>query len=310
MRPRSLLILLLAAFAIFSIWSVWMPEKSNAFVVDLINIDTAAISSITITKGAQQITLTREPVGWIASNGQISVKALPHPVQSVLNSVSQIQTSHIVTSSSKAWKEYRIGNETGTHIKVFNQLKVLEDFYLGTDQTDSTRLRYIRLNGENEVYQINGKEIAAILTDITPFRSPKLIQLPSDQDIDHLRFGVQDSVIHELLKKDQQWYTNEPRTVDSVSIEKYFKGLTNISSRNFADDFDELSTEKIPKQTIKLWTENDRDSIVVDCYLDTLDYHSFILRSNQNEAFFHSDSSGLFNTIFLEFMQIIDNKDE
>ena len=304
MRPRTLLFIVLLAIGVFYAYRYSKTLSDVPFQAELINLDTTDINSITISSDKENLVLTREPVGWIASNGQISTKSLSQPVSNILNQIYSVVIDKVITKNSEEWKVLNQKISEELNFKVYVTATEPEKFSLiKTDDTNN--YQYISLSNQDEVYKIQGSGISPILISLNHYRPKRFLQLSDERKIESIQLYKLDSIWYDLKKDKSNWNLNEVLRIDSNQIGKYINTIKNLTPDKFADDFDELQIRQLPQQLLHIQFFQPKDSILIHCYQDTFRSNPvFILKSNQNEAFFQSDSSGIFQDLFLQFEKL------
>ena len=306
MNNRTLLIVFLVLLGIYGLSKVFSGKKDKSFDTNLIQIDTTQVSRIVINPKApdeQEISLTKEASGWIASNGRINAKATPGSVTSIMSNFALIKTKRIAANKAEKWPEYEVGEGQGTRIRVYNGDKLLEDFIVGRfsfNQQTQSGISYIRLTDQNEVFAIDGFQTLTFGQGFSSYRDKLILKMTPEMEITEFDLQMPDTTNH-YLNNNGIWTYNAETPLDSTLVGNYLNALRNISGNEFADDFDELQASHLPTRKLTVRGNNITMPLEVTCYQDTTRAKPFIIRSNQNpESFFASDSSGVFQRLFKE----------
>ena len=329
MNNKTLLIILVALGAIYALTQIFAQKKDRSFNTELIKIDTTAISSIVlIPKGEEaEITLTKEPQGWIASNGTLSVKATSGSMSGILDNLALVKTKRIAAKNPEKWPEYEVEEGKATQIKVFSGTKLLEDFLVGRftynqpaggfqqgQQPNFNNLSFtsfVRLTEEDEVYAVDGTLSMTLGNQkFDNFREKQLFQMPPGVEVTDISVLQPDNTpVYSLAMNSGQWMLNGTETLDSVKVANYVNDLANISGYEFADDFDDAQAENFLAKTLIVRGNNLVDPITVKCFVDTSRAKPFVIRSTQNQAYFSSDSSGIYQRLFKPAVDFATNTD-
>ena len=131
MNNKTLLLILVVLVAVYGLSRLFSGKKEATFSAELIKVDTAAVSSITIDPRGEEapFTLKKEGEQWIATREALSIKASQSAVQSLLGNLALIKTKHIAAKSKEKWAEYQVADTSGTRVQIFTDGgKLAEDF--------------------------------------------------------------------------------------------------------------------------------------------------------------------------------------
>ncbi len=303
-QEERLPLLYISLMALCGILGFNSCDEQQSFEAALIRVDTAAVSSILINpKGKHPgITFKREGKIWISSRGNISVRALPDPVNQLLSSLSLIKTDYLAAKQADAWEEYGVTQTNSTRVRVFQNEKLLEDFLIGrfsASEAERNAVSYLRLAGEDEVYAVNGFQALPFTRHFNSYRNPLLLSLKPERSLIRLDYHRADTVFS-FIPKGEQRQGKSLLAVDSAEIEAYCRKLHRVEGHFFADRFDEMQAGALPRRSLVLHGAD--DSVTVTLYRDsTRDDRPFILYSSQYpDTFFASDSTGLYKEIFAQ----------
>ena len=315
MNNKILLIILVALLAIYGLSKLFSGNKETTFKTELIQVDTAAVSSITITPRGEEppFTLKKESGQWIATRGPLSIKAAQSNVQSLLNNLSLIKTKHIAAKSPDKWVEYQVTDTSGTHIQIYGDGgELMEDFIIGKfdfqqapgapqqmpmQQQQPIITSFIRLNGENETYAVEGMQVISMGQGFESYRNKDIIRMKREMEVTAFEYQLEDTLI-QFQKTPEGWAANG-LPLDSMKVENYLNVLRNLPGTTFADDFDELAASQYPQQQLTLSGNNIQEPFRVTVYRDTTREAPFVISSNYNpDTYFVSDSSGVYQKLF------------
>ena len=102
MKNKTLLLIFLGLLAIFLATQFAFEKKTRTFKTELIQLDTARITSILLyPKGDNQeeTLLKKESNFWVVSKGNITTKANQGAVQSILRNLALIKTKRVASKS-------------------------------------------------------------------------------------------------------------------------------------------------------------------------------------------------------------------
>jgi hypothetical protein len=308
MNNKTLLYIFVALLAIYMINKVLSKPKERSFDPNIVFVDTAKVDEIRLFPKAEsgaEIILRKQSSEWSASKGTFKVNAPGSSIQSILTQLSNIKAKRIVSKSPDKWTEYEVDDENGSKVEVFSAGKKIESFIVGAfkfDQANRSASSYVRKDGSDEVYIVDGFLSMQFNQGFDAFRDKKLLEL-SKEDIRELTLSRAGQENVGYQKIEDIWYYAGMEKVDSASMAQYLNGLASVFGSEFADDFQPSGLK--PEQSLMITGNNMLEPVIVDCYR-TLDAEKpFVLHNKQNQdSWFSSDSTGVFDRIFGEIDQI------
>lgn len=315
MNNKILLFILVGLLAIYGLSRLFSGDKTTTFKAELIQVDTAAVSSITIDPRGEEppFTLKKEEGQWIATRDALSIRAAENAVQSLLSNLSLIKTKHIAAKSADKWAEYQVADTSGTRIQVYDGGgNLMEDFIIGKfdfqqapgmqqqmpmQQQQPIITSFIRLSGENETYAVEGMQMISMGQGFDSYRNKDLLRMKREMEITSFEYQLEDTLLR-FQKTPEGWAANG-LMLDSMKVENYLNVLRSLPGSEFADDFDELSAGQYPQSQLSISGNNIEEPFRVTAYRDSTRAKPFVIHSNYNpEAYFASDSAGLFQKLF------------
>ena len=304
MNNRKLALVFIVLLGVWGITKYTTKDTTRSFKTDLISIDTSQVTIIKIDpKGPEEaeMTLQRNTTShWIATRGTVTVPADRGAVNSFLNNVQLIKTKRVAAKKKEKWSDYEVDEANGTRIKIYAGSQLLEDFIVGRfsfNQQTRQGLSFVRIDGGDEVYAIDGFLSMTLGQGFNAYRNKKLLTIDKE-DIASLSLTREDGVVRSFIKENNQW-KSEDVLIDSSAITSYLSGIENIVSSNFVDDIDP-TTYSMPKyRTLQISGNNLSSPIILTCYRDEAKIPPYILQSSENEAsYFSSEESDLFQKVF------------
>lgn len=316
MNNKVLLIILVALIAIYGLSRLFSGNKETTFKAELIKVDTAMVSSITIDPRGEEtaFTLKKEGGQWIATRDALSVRASQGAVQSLLSNLALVKTKHIAAKSEDKWAEYQVADTSGTRIQVYSGGgELLEDFIIGKfdfqqapqpqqpmqfqQQQQPIITSFIRLSGEDETYAVEGMQVISMGQGFESYRNKDLLRMKREMEVTAFEYQLEDTLI-QFRKTPEGWFAGS-LALDSTKVENYLNILRNLPGSTFADDFDELKAGQLPQQQLSISGNNIEEPFRITVYRDTTREEPFVIRSNYNpDTYFASDSSGVYSKLF------------
>lgn len=318
MNNKTLFVILVLLLAVYGLSQMFSGKKQRSFKTELIQVDTSQVSSINLypkaEKGAE-IILKREGSSWIASKDNVNTKAVKNVVDALLKELVLIKTTRVAAKKKEKWTEYEVEESNGTRVKIYQDDKLLEDFIVGRinfrqraqqpgmppqmgGQQGISATTFVRLDGEEEVYAVEGFLGMTFNRDFDAFRNKQIIKMTPEQEV--TSFSLEGIEAKTFTKTPNNWLLNDTNSaIDTVKLDNYLNAIRNISGTEFANSFDDTRKNDIIVNKIKLKGNNIGQAIEVTAYYDTTQVKPFIIHSTYNpDAYFASDSSGIYAKIF------------
>lgn len=302
MSARNLVLILMFGGLIYGVYALYRSQTVQPLRADLISIDTARISQLRIhsKENGQIIQLQREDGSWIASNGQVHLRALPLPVQRILENLVKVTTVEVAAKNEADWQAFGLTPAQSVRVEIYQNNEQVEDFWIGhaaSDPAAADSLAYIRIDQEREVYAVRGMETTPFFQTFPQFRSKRIIQLPDGASIDSFLFQLPDT-LYKFEQSAGNWHLNGLPVAEPTVISKFLQNLRRIESQTFVDDFDHQQPGLAKHRSLALYLSRVEEPILVEVYQDTFRDQPYILRSTQNPTWFGSDSSGIYSRLF------------
>lgn len=223
--------------------------KSASLRETLVEIDTAAVSKLVISKNGIQTQLVKENDAWkVLLADQQKVDAVEGKVVSALQTLFQAKPSRMVSKSEKKQKDYQV-DSAGVQVQVFEGEEKTLDIVLGrfgTKQLPSNNpqqqfnrnniqfFSYVRLSGDKEIYACDNFMGASFPTNPADYRDNNLLTLSNTDSVTAIRFNSPTSNF--VLNNFGGSWQIDGETTDSTNLATYLDAVRTASSRNFVDD--------------------------------------------------------------------------
>ncbi len=302
MNNKKLLLVFLGLLGIFLVSQFGFKQKTRSFKTELIQIDTATISSIRLyPKGNNQeeIILKKEGATWIATKGNITTKANRGAITSLLKNLALIQTKRVAAKNSEKWKDYEVEEGSGNRVKVYAGSKLLEDFIVGRfhfNQQTRQGISYVRLASENEVYAVEGFLSMTMGQGFDSYRNRQILTI-KPTDITQISINSQ-GIVQTYSKLGNTW-SSDGTPIDSTQMATYLNGIQYLTGSDFIDDFNVSQATSQRYKTLSLEGNNIGEPILVTAYRDTTRTPPYIIHSSINsDGYFSSDENGVYEKLF------------
>jgi hypothetical protein len=295
---KTLIIVFGALVVIAAIYMIIESSHGErSFKTDIVNIDTAKVTAISIYPRAtnhKEVRLYKEGKNWKVKLGNNLTANVPkNKIQSLLKMLVEVKPTRVAAQDKSKWAEFKV-DTAGTNVKIFEGGDNTLDLIVGKFSFQQPRQMntFVRLNGEDEVYETQGFLDMAFNQKPDYFRNNALVN-DDPANWKKLTFTYPDSSF-ELVKKDNHWTINGNNT-DSAKTANYLRTLSHISSTSFVDN---PSDSELGKAKYTLTIESSSlGGIVITAYGDTA---GVIISSTENEgAYFNGKQSKLSEKIFV-----------
>lgn len=304
MENKKLLYIFLGLLAIYSITQFGFQKKTRSFNPNLIQLDTASVTSITIlpkSDNQEEMVLVKENGTWMAKKGSVQTKANKGAVESILRNLALIKTKRVATKNTEKWSDYEVAIGEGSQLKVYNGESELANFVVGRfnfNQQTRSGISYVRLNSGDEVYAVDGFLSMTMGQGFDSYRNKELLKINKDQ-LTKIAINTQGTTA--IYQKLGTTWSKDGVPVDSTQMATYLTGLQNINGTSFADDFNAAASNDLLFKTLSLEGDNIPAPIIVKIFKDDTRSEPYVIQSSQNlDGYFSSGEDGVFKTLFLE----------
>lgn len=290
--------ILLVTVVIITIYDSGKGEKT--FKSDLATLDTSNITSIMFFPKADKkgIKLLKEGKEWkVLSNGK-SYTADKNLIAGILNSVAVIKAERVAATDKSMWKDYEITDSAGTKVIIDVNNKKAVEFVLGKFSYKQvgqgfSMSSYVRLEGEPEVYSVQGQMNMYFNRDVNSYRDKTLMKAKAE-DFTNFTFTYPGDSSFTLSNINNSWKING-QEADSMKVKNYLNTMANCSGYNFADE--KTSYGNTPVYTLKIEGKNFPVTEIKAFPADSI--NKFVITSTMNkEALFTSGQAKLAERVF------------
>ncbi len=309
MNNKTLFVIFAALLGIYLLSKIFGggDNKESNFDPNIVVIDTSVVDEIHLYPKAEegdQIKLVKLNGKWGAEHNDLVVDATPNSVNSVLAQLTNIVAKRIVSKTPEKWTTYEVDDVNGSRVEVFSKGKKIDGFVVGSfkfDQAARSASSYMRKSDKDEVYIVDGFMSMQFNQRFDNFRNKVLSTLRSE-DINGLELVDRESQ-KAFQRLEDGWYFAGMEQVDSAQIAQYLSALENMSGQEFIDDF--VPTQSIPFQTLNVTANNQIGQTTFTAYENPGGEKPFVIKSSMNDAFFLSDSAGIYQRIFLKLGELV-----
>ena len=160
------------------------------------------------------------------------------------------------------------------------------------NQQTKSGFSYARSADEDDIYSIDGYLSLSAQRQFNSFRNAQLLSTDvSNLETIMLEFEGSESVLSKSL--DGTWI-KDGAELDSTDVKSFISKLQSLTGTDFVDDFNPNSNTKLASLVLG---ENS-----IDAYGN--DGNGFIIKSSENDAYFKSDSTGIYKSAILDFIAL------
>lgn len=307
MSNKTLILIFIALLGAYLLTRLLGGNRESTFNPQVVKVDTTLITEIHLTPKAEQgatIILKNTPSGWTATKDNQTVSTPNAKVQGLLAQLSEIRSERIVSKSKDKWAEYEV-DDKGSRVQVFNNKKVVADFIVGAfkfDQAKRSATSYLRRSDDESVYIVDGFMSMSFNQGFNAFRNSEMIKLNA---ADVREVAVIEGGERIAIAKDPDdgfWYRGGMEKLDSAKAAQYISQLTNVHGSDYAA----TPATGTPMKSIEITANNLASPVRVDCFMQADTAKPFVFNSTANpETWFASDSSGVFQRIFVKFDELL-----
>ncbi len=303
---QKLFIILAALIALYALSRYINARRgANTFHTTLIkHFDSAKVQTVYIyTKEnrGHAIRLYLQNGKWMVEQDGITSIAEERSANYIIQQLQQINPDRLASNDPQQWKEYQVTDTSGTRIVMLgNDKDTLLDVIVGKFgfmPQQRQGISYVRINGQKDVYGVQGFLSMNISKDFDSWRDRKIV-FPEYQSYSSLTFTYpNDSGFR--CKKDSSgfWRFEDGKKTDSTGTAK---SLTNLSRQNYGFFVNRYDTNgKSPLFTLKI-TAIPAGTEILKAYQADDTVNKYVITSSIDPGSYFSGAKGnLFKNIFL-----------
>ena len=309
MKNKNLLIIFIVLLVIYLGITFFGDKKESSFSDNIVDFKVENVDKIEITpkdNAKKPFELTKNGDKWKITVDDRQYDADNGIVENALNSMEKMKIKNIITKNPDKFAKYELEDGKCKRVKVFSKTKKLADVMIGKFKFDpQTRMAssYVRLSGKNEVYSTDGFSGINISDNLNTYRVKTIADFdPADLKSIKLNKG---GVEKEIVKQGEDW-TFGNIVLDSIKMKGYVSSLSKMKGSKFIEPVD-VNNYSNPDQLVLQLEDN---TIQIEAYPDTISAKGFVIHSSANkDAYFESDSLGIYKNIFGRIEDIIQEKE-
>jgi hypothetical protein len=315
---KILVIILVILVAVIFIIDM-MGDKERSFRSDIIEVDTASITSVVINipKDQAEIILSRtgSSSNWVVMSQGNKYAADISVVKNILAQLNDIKAERVAATNEDKWDQFEVSDSTGTRVILKDGNNEVADLYVGKfsyaqppqgaqqnpyQQQRGKMTSFVRLADENEVYAVDGFLKMSYQNDVNSYRNKSLVNVNKD-DISRLVFQYPNNQSFSLTKNNNQWMING-QLADSAGTVGYINKIYRLTSSNFVAP----STPKTGDAEYTLRIEGNNFTPIDLRAFPSDSITQFVVTSSFNaDAEFDGAKSKLFEKIFIQKAELM-----
>jgi hypothetical protein len=311
-----ILVILAAAFLIIDM----MGDKERSFKSEIIEVDTASITSVVINIPKDQIEIILSRTGsssdWVVMSEGNKYPADITVVKNILSQLNDITAERVAATSEDKWDQFEVSDSTGTRVILKDGNEEVADLYVGRfsyaqppqgaqqnpyqQQQRGKMTSFVRLGNETEVYAVDGFLKMSYQSDVNSYRNKSLVNVNKD-DISRLVFQYPNNQNFSLNKNNEQWLI-DGQMADSASAVAYINKIYRLTSSNFVDP----STVKTSDATYTLRIEGNNFTPIDLRAFPSDSTTQYVVTSSVNPgAEFDGAKLKLFEKVFIQMSELM-----
>lgn len=295
---KNLVIVLGVLIIIAAVYIIIESNRGEGtFKANLVDIDTLKVTAVSIYPRAtnhREVRLYKEGKNWkVKLDNNLTADVPENKIKTLLTLLVQVKPTRVAAQDKSRWAEFKV-DTAGTRVKVFEGNDNTLDLIVGKFSFQQPRQMntFVRLNGEDEVYETEGFLDMALNQKPDYYRNNTLVN-DDPANWKKLTFTYPDSSF-ELIKDNNSWTIGGNKT-DSAKTANYLRILSHLSSTSFVDNPSDAETGHA-KYTLAI-ESGALGGIVISAYGDST---GTIVASSENEgAFFNGKQNNLIQKLFI-----------
>lgn len=248
---------------------------------------------------------------WKLSVENNTYNASAQKLTAMLNSIASLKAKRLAAKREKSWPKFDVNDSLAVRVEVKADNESLAHIFIGKfkfsqapqsnnpyQRNQGSMTSFVRLDGEDEVYAVEGFLKMTFEGDVISFRDQKVINVNKNEigRIDVTNYGERFT-----LQKNEDTWLLDGIAADSTAAAGYLTALNQLSSKDFLSN--DLFVDQLPSHILEIFgTEGDELLKVEALFSDST---SIFVRSNINPGtVFDGAQSGLFEKLFPKEMEL------
>lgn len=241
MKNKHLVFLFLAVLVAGFLWRRLPWPLKQVFQTDLIAVDTANVTQISIFQpGQPELLLERTEAGWAAAQEMQAVAMLPEHIAPMLEALSAVRSIRIVKTARPDTLGF--SENTRLQILVFREKEPLDQFEIGYQTYENGQpATFVRLRRHEGIYLVERHLRNVFSKKFKDFRQNTVAQFDLSA-VRAIALERPDSMPVLFQKNDSTARWERPggkQSVSDDSVQTWLGLFSRLNDSAFADNFDE-----------------------------------------------------------------------
>ncbi len=300
---KNLLIIFIILFVLAAIFVYYdSTTEVRTFKKDIVNIDTAKVTSISIYPKAtnhKEVRLFKQGNYWMVQlENNRTVPAEESKVKNLLTQLSQIKTSSVAAQDESKWAEFQV-DTSGTRVKVFEGNDNTLDLVIGKfsyQQQTRSMSSYVRVKGDKNIYEVAQFMGFSFNQKPDAFRNNYIVN-DDMKNWKSVSYTYPADSSFTLIKDTLGYWTINNVRTDSAKTTNFLRTLSHLMGNEFVDNPDQsfLGKATYNISILSSASEGQPKTIDISAFGD-----QFLLHSSQNpESYFNGNANSLKDKIFV-----------
>lgn len=255
---RNVTIILLVLLLILGVVK-WKESRQGdrSFKEYVVKLDSSKVETLTfIPKNSdEKVKLVKKNDTWMLKLEDKMVQADQGTILDLLDQLTALKTKVVAAQSKSKWADYEVTDSLATRIIVNEGKKPLVDLLVGKfsyqqpkgqnpymQQQNIKMTSYVRLNGENEVYAVDGYLSMMINRQAKTYRDNSILT-GNPENWKKLIFTYPGDSSFNLIKQNNVWMV-DGAIADSTKVDNYLSKIRMLTDNNYADGVEVDLNEK------------------------------------------------------------------
>lgn len=312
LNNKVLIIILLIVAGVFII-TEFTGNQERTFRQLIVEVDTVDVDQIVVVPKlgeGNQLTIRKQGNNWMLLSDGKQYSADKQKVEQILQAMVVLEPMRVAATSEDKWESYQVTDSLAPRVQFYSDGQLLSDVYIGKftfvqspnqqqnpymqQQPQGTMVSFVRVNGEDEVYAVEGYLGMMIKTEPDHYRNKILCEINSE-DITSVIFQYPNKKFS-LFKQDSIWKVNG-LLADSAKTVRYLNQFRRLSGGDFIHQPSDSQLRN--SFSVHLQGNNLVDVVLSGVPGDSLTAASIMSNLNE-EGVFNADRSKLFEKVFVD----------
>jgi len=294
---------------------VKIPKERATLKDRIVEFDSSEVARIILypkTAIGKPFEIFKENDNWKVKQDKIVSASRKMEVENIMSEILSIKPQNLVSKNKSKWFDYEVTDSTGTRIRILDgKGKDMSDLIIGRftykqagnqlsmyGRSNIQGTSYVRINGEEEVYGVDGFLSLSFNRSFNDWRDNTLVEF-SKNDITNIRYTYPADSSFSLSHRDSKWFLDN-MPADSANVESFLTSLSTADGQEFNDTF---KADVNPDYQL-LIEGNNLLNINIKCYRQP--EGNYIINSSLNpEVYFSSKPDGVFRRLFKSKKELI-----